>query len=431
MMTDTLACWVPYKEINFYVPTGYVTYCCKHHFRYVPKLDDFAHGKDFLDNKHLQELKKNLLESEKVEICRTCWRSESKGEQSWRQTEGVIPEQYNNIDSLTASSAYYDQVALYFDNTCDMKCVYCGPGLSSKWEAEQTLVQQGKVNVEYKRPIVEVNRDKDIYKSRIQKIHEFLEELGKTAGEHQDCINLTILGGEPLLSPEIKDSKFLDYIHSFFKYADKDFGLIFTIHSNGNTPKKVLDRFLNDIDNAKLEYKNLQLKIIISIDTIDTPSEYIRSGSNWATVKSNIDTYYTSNAVDQMGFSPTLTIFSIPTLPEFIDYYVNLSKTYNDKINMSVGVAFNPPHMNPYILTGEFVKYIEVALDKINANPDCFTDISLKLWNDRLINLIDSIKEKTTLDKDVESDLRKFFDYTVIMRDQNVYDYIPEMKSLL
>ena len=430
-MSNSLACWVPYKEINFYVPTGYVTYCCKHHFRYVPKLDDFEHGKDFLNNNHLNDLKKDLLDGQQIDICRTCWKSENNNEQSWRQTEGVIPEKYNNIEALQSSDAYYDQVALYFDNTCDMKCVYCGPGLSSKWEAEQTLVQQGKVQVEYKRPIVEVNRDKEIYNSRIQKIHEFLEELGKNAGKKQDCINLTILGGEPLLSPEIKDSKFLKYIDSFFKYANKDFQLIFTIHSNGNTPKKVLDRFLNDVKLAKENYKNLQLKIIISIDTIGTPSEYIRSGSNWITVDSNINTYYNSDAVNQLGFSPTLTLFSIPTLPEFIDYYINLSKTYDSKINMSVGVAFNPPHMNPYILTKEFSHYIELALDKINNNSDCFTDISLKLWQQRLSNLLDSIKEKSNIDKDTKSDLQKFLDYTIIMRNQNVYDYIPEIRKLL
>lgn len=426
----SLACWVPYEEINFYVPTGFVTYCCKHKFAYTPKIEDYSHGKDFLNNDYVNNIKTDLLNEKKIEMCSSCWKSEEAGEHSWRQTQGIIPEEYNNIESLTSTTAFYNQVALYFDNTCDMKCVYCSPGLSSKWEAEANLIKQGKVKVNYKIPKFKVYHDKSIYQVRIQRIHEFLEALGSRAGQGQDHVNLTILGGEPLLSPEIKDSNFLKYIDSFYKYADKDFSLIFTIHTNGNTPKKVLDRFLNDVKSAKQKYENFHLKIIISVDTVGKTSEYIRSGSNWDTINSNIHRYYKSEVVDQIGFSPTLSIFSIASLENIVDYWISLSKTYTQKINMSVGLVYNPWFMNPYNLTADFVKYIDLALEKINANTDCFTEISLKLLNDRLNNLTDKIKNNKVLDDELRKALGDFLDYTVTLRNQNVYDFIPELKDL-
>lgn len=423
-------CFVPYKEINFYVPTGFITYCCKHDFQHTPKIEDFAHGKDFLYNSYLHDIKKNLLQGNKISACNSCWRSESKGEDSWRQTEGVIPQEFNNLESLNPEKRYYTQIALYFDNTCDMKCVYCGPWLSSKWESEVKNLKEKNIQPDYEFHDFEVNHKKDIYDLRIQRIHEFLEALGEEAGKTQNYINLTILGGEPLLSPEIKDSKFLKYIDSFFKKANKDFGLIFTIHTNGNTPKKVLDRFLKDVKVAKEKYKNFTLKIIVSMDTVGKSSEYIRTGSKWETVRENIETYCSSTTVDQIGFSPTLSIFSITTIEEIIDYWIDLSKRHTLEINMSVGVVYNPYFMNPYHLTKEYVPYIQNALDKVTNNKDCFTQLSYNLLTSRFNNLIDSISKNENLDKEISQALEKFLNYTSKVRNQNAYDYIPEMIEL-
>lgn len=424
----SLACWVPYKEINFYVPTGFITYCCKHDFNFTPKIEDFSHGRDFLNNEYVKNIKSNLLNNNKIKICESCWKSEANNEQSWRQTEGVVPDEFNNLETLSSNEQFFTQVALYFDNTCDMKCVYCSPGLSSQWESEINDIKKNKIDTKYiHNHRFEVNHNKDIYKVRIKRIYEFLEELGSRAGKNQSHLNLTILGGEPLLSPEIKNSNFLKYIDSFYKNANKDFSLIFTIHTNGNTPKKVLDRFLKDVETAKKKYKNFTLKIIVSIDTVGKPSEYIRAGSKWDLIESNINTYCSTSFVDQIGFSPTLTIFSITTLKDIFNYWIALSKKYNLKINMSVGVAYNPFFMNPYFLTKDYKHYIDDALEKIEKNKECFTDISLKLWKDRLENLSQQISKNSKLNTETSKVLIDFLDYTKKIRNQDAYEYIPEM----
>ena len=423
-------CFVPYKEINFYVPTGFITYCCKHDFQNAPKIEDFSHGKDFLYNQYLHDIKKNLLQGNKIPSCNSCWRSEKKGESSWRQTEGVIPDNLNNIKSLNPQNQYYTQIALYFDNTCDMKCVYCGPWLSSKWASEISNIKEKNIKTNYSLPDFEVNHNKDVYNLRIQRIHEFLEALGEEAGKSQDHINLTILGGEPLLSPEIKDSKFLKYIDSFFKKADKDFSLIFTIHTNGNTPKKLLDKFLKDVEEAKKRYKNFTLKIIVSIDTVGKTSEYIRAGSNWDTISKNIDTYCASSVVDQMGFSPTLSIFSITTIQDIVNYWIDLSKRQDLLINMSVGVVYNPFFMNPYHLTKDYVPYIDKALTLVLENKSCFTELSYNLLTSRFKNLIERISKNEILDDEISKVLSTFLDYTKDIRTQDAYEYIPNMVKL-
>ena len=421
-------CFVPYKEINFYVPTGHLTYCCKHDFGYAPLIEDVSHGRELLRSPFVTKMKQELLDGNKIKICQSCWNSEEKGDKSWRNTEGEIPPDLNNRESLNAQNIYYSQVALYFDNTCDMKCVYCGPWLSSKWQAEVKFVEDNNIKAPYKfDENFEVNHDKEIYSKRITRILEFLEALGSEAHKSTNHLNLTILGGEPLLSPEIKDSNFLKYIDSFYKYANKDFSLIFTIHTNGNTPKKILDRFLNDVQTAKEKYKNLILKIIVSVDTVGKASEYIRSSSNWSAVNKNIHTYCQSSVVDQLGFSPTLTVFSITTFNEMLDYWIDLHNLYDLKINMSVGVAYNPFYQSPYNLTKDYDQYIKNILLKIDENKHCFTDISIKLLTERFEDLLVSINKNETLDEEVKKNLGKFIKYTKQIRNQDVYDYIPNM----
>ena len=87
---------------------------------------------------------------------------------------------------------------------------------------------------------------------------DFLQELGKCT--KSDFLNITILGGEPLLSPQIKDGEFVKYLQAFLSNASKQFNLMLTLHTNANSPKKLLDRFREDSDNISDAIRSFLLR---------------------------------------------------------------------------------------------------------------------------------------------------------------------------
>ncbi len=420
-------CWVPFKEVNFYVPSGIIAYCCKHVPELCEPIESYAHGKLILDNIYLQSMRKSLFSNDKIAICTECWKSEERGEKSWRQTEGTVPD--DKLNSLSFDKNSYTQVALYFDNTCDSACAYCGPQLSSKWEGE--LKKAAPLDLPFKFPYKTVPKDVQTYETRVQRILEFLEALGAQAGLYQKKIHLTFLGGEPLLSPEIKNGSFMKYLEHFYRATDasRDFQLVLTFHTNAGTPKFLLDRFFTDLAHAKTIYKNLKVKVIFSIDTVGSAHEFIRFGSKWSTVDANIHTYCAQPIIDQIGFSPTLSVFSITTLESLFLYLANIARTYSMQINTCLGTAYFPFYLNPYELTSDFAPYIQKAQQTFAENKIFFTQESQDIIIPTLEMLYTKILQNESKSAQTVESLSTYLDYVAKVRNMKVHDYIPNFSA--
>ena len=402
-------CWLPYKEVHLYVPSGAVMYCCKQDDKHY-KLDDFSSGKDILFNEQLTKLKKDLYTGKKPDVCSSCWRAENLGSTSWRQQEGAIPHNYNNETTLLSNNVYVDHVNLYFDNTCDLACVYCNADFSSRWENELGRTQHSFAKFLTKSS---VNHNIEIYNNRIAKVLDFLQQLGKYT--KSDFLNITILGGEPLLSPQIKDGEFVKYLQAFLSNASKQFNLMLTLHTNANSPKKLLDRFITDFDIIKEQYPNVKLKVVLSIDTVGKPSEYIRYGSTWKNVSANIDTFLTH--VDYVQFYPTFSLLNIPSFVNYLEWLETVYMKHSEPIQIRSGVVFEPDYLSPYILPS---KYINRAIDKCIKLQHIFNKNDYQLLLHRLYDIKNNAKtNQRSLDK-----LKLYFDYIQTTRQQNYVDYL-------
>jgi hypothetical protein len=128
--------------------------------------------------------------------CGYCRKIEDAGGQSDRITNldlpGIHAPHELELDT-TATHVTPRILEVYFDNTCNLKCVYCGPFFSSLWDAENrkhgTIVLQDQTvfSAFDKSPNIESNK---------QKLFEWI----KVNGKH--LTNLNILGGEPLFQKE-------------------------------------------------------------------------------------------------------------------------------------------------------------------------------------------------------------------------------------
>lgn len=185
--------------------------------------------------------------------CNYCKQIEDAGGISDRITnldlQGVHAPPELDTDS-TAVDVTPRILEVYFDNTCNLKCIYCGPHFSSLWDAE---------NIKFGEPAF--NKSKNINSNK-EKIFEYL----KTHGHHLNVFN--ILGGEPLYQEELWQC-----LDLFDQYPAPELKLQIFSNLNAKTTylKKIIDKVEQLINTDKLR----EFEITASLDCWGAPQEYV------------------------------------------------------------------------------------------------------------------------------------------------------------
>jgi organic radical activating enzyme len=181
---------------------------------------------------------------------------------------------------------------VYFDNTCNLKCLYCGPHFSSLWNAE---------NVKFGQPAF--NKSTNIEKNK-QKIFEWL----KVNGKH--LTNFNILGGEPLYQRELDDC-----LDLFEQYPAPELKL--QIFTNLNTKishlTQVVERVKGLVDSDKLR----GFEVTASLDCWGPQQEFVRYPLDLVSWEKNFE-YLLSQKWINLIVSSTVTPLTIKTLPDLL-----------------------------------------------------------------------------------------------------------------
>lgn len=209
---------------------------------------------------------------------------------------------------------YFD---IRFSNICNFKCRTCGSGFSSQWEQEDL-----KSKVPYAR-IVPKNDNA-----------EFLEEV---VDQVQNLKSAYFAGGEPLITEE-------HYI------------LLEEMIRKGATYVKL--RYNTNMSNLKFKDKDLlglwkqfkhPIDIYASIDHYGERAEYIRHGTDWGLVETNLLKAKETQFI-KLQMNTVLSVFNFCTIGEFYQYIIDkgLYKTSDwayTLYNMST-----PEHYTTHIL---------------------------------------------------------------------------------
>jgi len=181
---------------------------------------------------------------------------------------------------------------VYFDNTCNLKCLYCGPHFSSLWDAE---------NIRYGDPGFKKSRNIETNKKRI------FEWLRKNS---QHLTNFNILGGEPLYQRELNDC--LDF---FQEYPAPRLKLqIFTnLNARLDYVKQVVDRVDKLIEQNCLR----AFEVTASLDCWGPPAEYVRFPLSLDVWQRNFE-YLLLQPWINLIVGSTITPLTVGTLPDLI-----------------------------------------------------------------------------------------------------------------
>jgi len=403
-------CYFPYKQILFDIPRNDVKWCCK--MLQASSLDDFDPQNYFADPL-LSDIRNSLEQGVEHSACDLCWKAEEKNVESWRQVEGKIPEHLQNTDlNKDPYNKKFQRLELFFDNTCDLACIYCGPWLSSKWaqENEKTKVFS---NFEY----VEKNTNE-----KTQKIIDTIRNIGRNANEHER-VDLAFLGGEPFLSPQVKDGKFMRFVDAYYEHAPLSSELLLNFITNLNTPDKIFDKNLNVLLEAKNKYPNLLVHISMSLECVGEMTELTRFGSNWNQVDKNINKWLEQDWIN-FNFNTAFNALTLSDAANYISYLVKLYNKHKRKISISPNVVYEPDGLEPSVLDNSFEIYIKNALTILSNNTHCFEDDEGIGWQ-RLAQNLENISNSLGNNTEKKKNLKVYLTYMNKLRGIDINNSFP------
>lgn len=230
------------------------------------------------------------------------------------------------------------QLSIHFNNKCNLKCVYCGPTLSSAWVNEVV-----KYNEQSYWKITNLDEIEGTYKKRVEKFYEWMEK------NYKNLKAFDILGGEPLIQQET-----FDCIDWMIEHPNPE--VDFEIYSNMQVKPMLFRRQMEKI--RKLAGTVREVLFVASIDCAGPQSEFIRFGHDWDTFEENFEYLLKEcpEVVPTMNWS--VSVLSIPYTADLVRKVLDWSKIRPIRVNYNK--VHHPYHLSPSIMPkGFYTPYFE------------------------------------------------------------------------
>lgn len=312
-------CYAPWTNLEI-LPNGDILPCCK--FQPSEKFNIQTHTiQQYLKSDYLHSIKQQFEQGQWPSGCIRCKQEESIGTASKRQLDYQRWKQhYNNYDFDTN---HLLTVSIALGNTCNLKCVTCGPHASSRWVQEfKDIYGIVKPNLEYLR----------------QELITNILELAP------DMIHIDFHGGEPLLSNRDRHYELLDnYIHS---KRSSNISLHYTTNATILPNDELVSRWQ--------QFKNVDIQL--SVDGIGLQFEYIRYPATWIEFQKHA-AFYQNLCSTNKNFTLSLAC----TVSAFNIYYLDQLFTwcYNQGLPMPwTGKLQRPSHLRATVWSTQAKQYI-------------------------------------------------------------------------
>jgi hypothetical protein len=347
---------------------------------------DNASLHDVRNHSYWNNLRADLIKGIENSACASCWKNESCGRKSYRQMiNEKFDEELKEIDFIETGELDNNKI-IYWDlresNVCNMKCVMCGPALSSQWQKE-SLTAYGKVDNYNWMPVKDSFGNFNtliVTESTSNLKEEILNNL-----EHTKQIYFA--GGEPLIT------------NLHYKILD------ILIENN----KTDVHLFYNT-NLSKLNYKNLNVldywnkfnNVVIgaSIDAYGKRAEWARYGTKWSIIHNNVEKILTECPNVKLGLNVTSSFYTIGGLPTLLKWASKVG--INGTVDLSI--LDRPEYFSIKILPLEYRKKLITKIEPlINSNVENWSYLKKILETPvtkRTTNLQAKAKETiTALDK--------------------------------
>jgi len=252
--------------------------------------------------------------------CEYCQKIEEAGGSSDRQFHIAIPnmappELENNPTAVEVTPTILE---VYFDNVCNMSCIYCWDGFSSKIQQEN--VKFGRFE---KNGVVIENFSKkvDDLAGLTDQLWLWMEVNGQTLKRFH------VLGGEPFYQQQF--DKCLEF---FDKNPHPN--LEFNVVSNLMITTPRLTALIDKIKTLVSTHKLKRFDLTASIDCFGAEQEYVRYGLDLTQWRKNFE-YVASQKWITLNINQTLSGLTIKTTPSLLQFVNTL------RANREIGHYFS------------------------------------------------------------------------------------------
>lgn len=286
------------------------------------------------NNDYFKQVRKDFLKGEWPENCKRCKYVESLGGQSKRLEENNY--HYDSNAHLIAQTAEDGSVPYYPSNIdirvgtiCNLKCIHCGTGASSKWNEEKSMLNKYSNTEFYNIDNKWIEQDSFIWDN----IKANLAQTKK----------FNFLGGEPFANKQ--HNRFIKEV-AFTKEA-RDITLTYV--SNGTLlTEKIFDQLVS--------FKEVIIRL--SLDAIQEPGEYFRFPIKWDSFVKKLELmekYASANKNLDIGVQWTCSNISMFYLVDTFDYirkqFPNINFIFANHVEW-------PIHMSAQVLPVELKQKI-------------------------------------------------------------------------
>ena len=360
-------CHSPWSNIDI-SPQGDISPCCKFQSKYYPQTFNIQQNtiQEYINSDFVQDIKQQFQQDQWPTGCERCRIEESNNIESKRVLDYARwQEHYDHYD--------YDQSTLLtasiaFGNTCNLKCITCGPVSSSRWQQEHLDIH--KIDIKHFK----------FYKKN------FVQDFILSA---PNIIHFDIPGGEPFLSGIDEQKELLNY------YIKSGQSQNMTLHYTTNVT------IFPDKEWWTLWESFKEVDMQLSIDGVGARYEYIRFPAVWSEILENVNRYTKIKLNNfKLSVSHTVSAYNIFYLDEFFTWCYNVSLP-----SPWLGRVHTPDYFRPSVWSA-------TAKTKIIAqlNQSQFKDV--KNWAELMANTDDSFQFEKFKKQIIAHDQYRNLDFT-------------------
>jgi hypothetical protein len=242
---------------------------------------------------------------------------------------------------LTAVDVTPRQLEVYWGNTCNQKCLYCGAHYSSQIQQEEERFG------DFEKSGVEIKP----HWRKNPKIEEHTELLFKWFEKNLDKLHkIFVMGGEPFLQKET--FRFIEFLE---KGSYPDLTLVF--FSNHNVEHERFKNWIDKLERLRKSGRLDKIQVFFSCDAFGPEGEYVRTGLDLPLALKNFNHVLHNTNIEQ-GINSALTVMAVPGMPEMVRNINKWSMEVKPIYwSMMKANQYETPAM-PYLYPGIFGKKI-------------------------------------------------------------------------